>query len=266
MYIILIILFIIGLLFGSFYTKVGNHLPKNESIFSKSKCDSCGHELSFTEKIPIISYIAQKGRCKNCNTKISSMYPVFELLTGCLFPLVYILFIDNKFPLLNIILGLVFTSSLIIIMFSDIKYMIIPNEVIIFFSSVIVVLLVLIKFENEEIISLLDLGYSLIFMFVDALIMFVIMFLIKKIGDFIFKKESLGGGDIKMMTYIAIVIGYKMGIFIIFLASFLALPISILNAYKKNEQMLPFGPYLAISTLIVYLLNINIDMILDFIH
>ena len=103
-------------------------------------------------------------------------------------------------------------------------------------------------------------------MFIDALIMFVIMFIIKKIGDLIFKKESLGGGDIKLMTYIAIVIGYKMGIVVIFLASFLALPISIINAYKKNEQMLPFGPYLAIATLILYLLNINFDMILDFIH
>ena len=266
MYIILIILFLIGIIFGSFFTKIGNRLPKNESIITKSKCDSCGHELSFIEKIPVISYIIQKGRCKNCNSKISGIYIVFELLTGCLFPLVYMLFIDEKFPLLNIIIGLVFTSSLIIIMFSDIKYMLIPNEIIMFFSSVMVVLLIFLKYQNEEILSVLDLGYELIFMFIDALIMFVIMFIIKKIGDLIFKKESLGGGDIKLMTYIAIVIGYKMGIVVIFLASFLALPISIINAYKKNEQMLPFGPYLAIATLILYLLNINFDMILDFIH
>ena len=106
----------------------------------------------------------------------------------------------------------------------------------------------------------------ILFMLIDAFIMFAIMYIIKKIGDMIFKKESLGGGDVKMMCLIAIMLGYKMSIIVIFLASFIALPISIYNAYRKNEAMLPFGPYLAVASVILFLLQINFDMVLEFIH
>ena len=103
-------------------------------------------------------------------------------------------------------------------------------------------------------------------MLIDAGIMFIIMYVIKKLGDMVFKKESLGGGDIKMMAFVAIMVGYGLSIVIIFIASFIALPISIFNAYKKNQQMLPFGPYLAIATLILYLCNITMTTIIEFIH
>lgn len=262
----IIIFFIIGVLLGFIFTNIGYRLPVDLNLFSPSVCDSCNHKLSFKEKIPVISFIMSKGKCNYCNQKISRLYIIFELFSGILFSLTYMTFITENNPYIKIIIGLVFISTLLIITFSDIKYMLIPDELLIVSSSILIVLRVFLGFKNEELVSLLDAGYTILFMLIDAFVMFVIMFIIKKIGDMFFKKESLGGGDVKMMCLIAIMMGYKMSIIVIFLASFIALPVSIYNAYKKNEAMLPFGPYLAISSVILFLLQINFDMVLDFIH
>ncbi|MBO6195231.1 MAG: prepilin peptidase [Bacilli bacterium] len=266
MYISLIIFFIIGVIFGYFFNNIGYRLSIKESLFEESKCDKCNHPLSIKEKIPIVSFIIQKGKCNYCHQKISPIYIIFEIVTGLLFSLTYITFVDFNNSGLQILLSLVFISSLIIIMFGDIKYMLIPNNLLIVSSIVVIILKLFLGYRNEEILSLIDAGYELLFMLIDAAIMFIIMYVIKKIGDLIFKKESLGGGDIKMMAFVALIMGYKMSIIIIFIASFIALPFSIYNAYKKSEIMLPFGPYLAIATIILYLFNINFDTILEFIH
>lgn len=88
MTIYLILFFITGLLFGSFYNVVGLRLPKKESIiYPSSHCPKCNHKLSWYELIPVLSYIFLKGKCKNCKEKISIMYPVVELISGILFAL-----------------------------------------------------------------------------------------------------------------------------------------------------------------------------------
>lgn len=266
MYFNLFLFFLLGVTCGYFYTIIGFRLPIKEQLFSKSKCDKCNHELSFIEKIPIISYINQKGKCNYCMQKISPIYVIFEIITGLLFSLTYITFIDFNNPGIKIFLSIIFLSALLIIMFGDIKYMLIPNELLIVSSVAVVILKLYLEYKNEELLSFLDVGYEFLFMLIDAAIMFVIMYIIKKIGDLIFKKESLGGGDVKMMAFVALIMGYKMSIIVIFIASFIALPFSIYNAYKKSQVMLPFGPYLAIATIILYLANISFESLLELIH
>lgn len=266
MYLTVIIFFIIGVICGYFFNNIGYRLSIKESLFEESKCDKCNHPLSFKEKIPIVSFIIQKGRCNYCHQKISMIYLIFEILTGLLFALTYVNFVDFNNSGIKIALSLVFISALLIIMIGDIRYMLIPNNLLIVFGVLVVALKLYLGYKNEEILSFLDAGYELLFMLIDAGIMFIIMLIIKKIGDLIFKKESLGGGDIKMMAFVALIMGYKMSIIVIFIASFIALPFSIYNAYKKNEVMLPFGPYLAVATMILYLCNINFDTILEIIH
>ena len=74
----LIIFFIIGTVFGSFYNVVGYRLPKGESIiYPSSHCPNCNNKLKTLELIPVLSYIFQKGKCKHCQTKISAFYPFF---------------------------------------------------------------------------------------------------------------------------------------------------------------------------------------------
>ena len=84
--ILYITLFLIGCMFGSFYTLAVHRIPKRENITHKhSYCPKCNHKLGFLELIPIVSYIYQKGKCKNCKQKIRVRYLVLEVLSGLLF-------------------------------------------------------------------------------------------------------------------------------------------------------------------------------------
>lgn len=79
-----------------------------------------------------------------------------------------------------------------------------------------------------------------------------------------FKKESLGGGDIKLLFFIGLTLGFDMSIVTIFMASFIALPLSVISLIKNNNNVLPFGPYLSIAAVIILLLKLNLNMILEF--
>ena len=111
----------------------------------------------------------------------------------------------------------------------------------------------------------MDVGYELIIMAIDAIIMFLLMYIVKKLGELIFRKDALGGGDVKMMAFVAAILGYKLSIVIVFFASFIALPISIITAYRKNNAILPFGPYLAAAALFLFLKNISFESLLELI-
>lgn len=266
MYIYLLLFFILGVIASYFIELLGYRLPKDEDILKKCTCDKCSHELKFIEKIPIISFIIQRGRCNYCHQKISKIYIIFEIMTGILFSLTYLSFYNENLNILKIVFGLFFITSLIIVCFSDFKYMIISDEVLIVFSTIIVLLKIFIKFSNEEILNLMDLGYALIDIIIDAVVVYLIMFAIKKIGDVVFKKESLGKGDLKLMAYIAIVLGIKLSVVTIFIASFIALPVAILSNLKKDKLMLPFGPFLAIGAMILFLLKIDFSSLLELLH
>ena len=242
-----IMIFIIGLVFGSFYNVVGYRLPNNMSIvFPASHCTNCNHKLKFYELIPVISYIFLGGKCKKCKERIS---------TGILFLLSYISFGIN----LKFIIAITFISILIIISISDIKYYIIPDEVLIVGS-----IMLIIEFIINTIINKLTLYEGIISPLLNGLGAFALLYLFKCLGDLMFKKESLGGGDIKLLFLIGMVLGFDMSIVTIFIASFIALPLSVIFLIKNNNNVLAFGPYLSISAVIILLTHLNLDMILNF--
>lgn len=248
----LIIFFILGTLMGSFFTVVGLRLPKKEDfIKTKSHCDNCKHELSLLDMIPILSFVCLKGRCKYCHKKISSMSTYMELFNGILFALAYYVF--HLTPQLFIALGIV--SMLIIVSVSDITYYIIPDEVLIFFTGYFIIC-------NTICYGVLYAINSII----SGVCMFIFMYLIMLFGNFIFKKESLGGGDVKIMFVIGIIIHPILGIFSVFIASFLALPVSILILKLKKQNLIPFGPFLIIGMMFIFFTKIDIHMFLDFIR
>lgn len=242
-------MFVIGTIFGSFYNVVGLRVPKNESIVTPaSHCPNCNSKLGVLELIPIISYVMSKGKCKHCKEKISLVYPIFEIACGLLFVLAYLSF-GRSFEL---IIALTFISMLIIITVSDFTYMIIPDSVLITFGGLLIIELGVINGINELLISLLN-----------GLGAFILMFALKKFGDFLFKQESMGGGDIKLMFIIGLVLSFPMSILSIFLASFIGLPISLIYLRNGNNHIIPFGPLLAIGAVIILLLQIDMQTILD---
>lgn len=242
-----------GAIFGSFYNVVGYRLPKKESLaFPSSHCTVCNHKLGPLELIPVFSFIFLGGKCKKCKTKISWYYSVFELLTGLLFMFSYLKFGFSAECFISISLA----SVLVITIISDYKYFIIPDEIVILG----IVLIGIGSFlrggtgESFEIISAFkDLGLTLL----NGLLAFGFMFILKIIGDFLFKKESMGGGDIKLMFIIGMVLGLPTAIASVFLSSFIALPIALILTFKKSNHEIPFGPFLSVATLILYFFSIS---------
>lgn len=249
-YLYLICFFIIGLVFGSFFCCVGLRLSKNENFLKgRSYCDNCHHNLYWYDLIPLFSYITLKGKCRYCREKVSLLNPFIELVTGILFMLSYYSFDFS----LELILALSLVSLSMIIFASDLTYLIIPDEVIIFFSIIIIILEFFLNGFPSVIISLLS-GASLFFF----------MYILMNVGNIIFKKESLGGGDVKLLFVLGLVIDPFLGLITIFLASFIALPISLYLLYKNKEHMIPFGPFILIAFLIIYFSKITTNDIFTF--
>lgn len=246
----IIAFFILGTLMGSFYTVIGLRLPKKENfINSHSHCDSCGHELKLYEMIPVFSYVLQRGRCRYCNKKIDILSTYMEFFTGLLFAVAFYSF-SFSYELL-IALGLI--SMLIIIAVSDLTYLIIPDQILIFFS---------IYFLS---INILNLGiFKGLLTILNGAFLFLIMYLIMLFGNKFLKKESLGGGDIKMMFVFGLVLEPLLGVLVIFLGSLIALPVSCLLLLKNKETVIPFGPFLLIAINLIYFMKISTQIILTF--
>ena len=233
----LISFFILGLVMGSFFCVVGLRLVKGENfIVTRSHCDACKHELVIKDLIPLLSYITLKGRCRYCKSKINPLLFFVELFTGLLFMIAYYSFSFS----IDLVITLTAISLTMIIFVTDLTYLIIPDEVLIFFA-IIFILLNIIKLGIMGSLEMLGSGALL----------FLIMYSLMKFGNFLLKKESLGGGDVKLLFVIGLVLKPLLGIIDIFLGSFIALPISLFLYKKNKEHVIPFGPFLLIALLII---------------
>ena len=247
-----IVSFIFGITLGSFYNVVGYRLPREQSLVTPSShCTSCNHKLNILDLFPVFSFLFLGGKCRYCKEKISWFYPTFEFTTGVLFAISYLVFGHS----IEFLISITFISMLLIIIISDYQTMIIPDELLIFSGLLLMILITINSGFNGLFNSILN-----------GLGAFIIMYLIKKLGDFLFKKESMGGGDIKLMFIFGLVLGLPMSLISIFIASFIGLPISLFILYTKKEHEIPFGPFLAISAIIINLMQLNIDKIIELLY
>lgn len=247
---IYIIIFIFGSIMGSFLNVLAVRLSNNESIlYPRSHCHSCQHRLRWYELIPIVSYIIQRGRSRCCNNRIPISYLLIEVITGLLYCTAYHSFGFSY----NLVISLIFISSLITIIVSDIEYMIILDEIIAI-ASILIILLELIFFGLEYTANKIIAG----------VLAFVTMYVIKLIGDKLFKRESMGGGDIKLMFLFGIVIGYPLCICDIFLATFIAFPVAVYMLFSRRDNLIPFGPFLAMAAILIHISKVDISGILNF--
>ncbi|MGI6329922.1 MAG: prepilin peptidase [Bacilli bacterium] len=245
----IILFFILGSIMGSFYNVVGDRLPLEKSIIKPpSHCPNCQKKLTFIELIPIISYLLQLGKCRKCKTKLSISYLLSEVGTGLIFVLCYLTFnLSNE-----LLIALVFSSVLIIVIISDLKYLIIPDELLLFGGICLFIIRLI-------------MGSSFLTLLINVFIPFLVLLLIKIFGDFLFQKESLGGGDIKLMPLFGLVLGWELTLVSIFFSAFLALPISLVILHLKRTNIIPFGPFLSLSAYIIYLSKLDISWIINLI-
>lgn len=245
----LLLFFVIGTIFGSFYNVVGYRVPKGESLlYPSSHCTKCNHKLGPLELIPILSYLFLGGKCKKCKDKISLFYPIFEFCSGLLFALSYVSFGFS----LECLLSIVFISMLLIIIISDYQTMIIPDSVLIVFSSVIIII-------KYFMVGIEGIGISLL----HAIGAFVFMLLLKLFGDLLFKKESMGGGDIKLLAVYGLVFGFPMSVVSVFIAAIMGLPISLILLKKNSNHEIPFGPFLGGAAILIVLLKLDFTTLLN---
>ena len=235
---------------GSFYNVLGLRIVKHESIIKpRSHCEKCGHELKWFELIPIISFIIQGGKCRNCKTKLSWLYLFSEVFCGLLFAISYYSFGFSY----NLLIALIISSLLIVVTVSDLTYMIIPDRFIII-SSVLILVIKLIGFGPKEFL------YSLL----SGAIAFGVMYLIMQFGSFLFKKETMGGADVKLMFTVGICTEPLLSLIVIIVASVVALPISLVLLIREKEHAIPFGPFILIGLLVIFFTKLNSSEIINF--
>lgn len=234
-FVIILVFFIFGLVFGSFFNVVGLRVPKNESIvYPNSHCDHCKRELSWFENIPVLSWLFLRGRCRTCREKISPIYPVIELVTGFLFAFSYV---KLGFQL-ELLIALLLVSLLIILTVSDLVYMIIPDSILLIFLIAFILLRIFAPL-NPWWDSLLaaGLGFG------------ILLFLA------IVSRGGMGGGDIKLFFVLGVVLGTKATLMTLFLASFIGAAFGILQIIRKKlgrKTPIPFGPFISIGAIISY--------------
>jgi len=240
------IIFILGLIIGSFSNVCIFRIPKKESIvFPSSHCTSCQHRIKAIDNIPVLSYIFLKGKCRNCGEKISIRYPTVELLTAVIYILIYSIYGWTIITLIYLILS----SALIIISFIDLDEQIIPDEI----SLPGIILGFIISFFMPYI--------TVYNSFFGILAGGGIIYIIAILGSAIFKKEAMGGGDVKLAAMIGAFLGWKLVILSLFVGFFMGAVAGLFLIglkIKSKEDLIPFGPFIVLGSFIAMFWGNNI--------
>ena len=239
-----LIIFIFGLIIGSFLNVCIYRIPRNESIsYPPSHCTSCGSRIKWYDLIPVISYIFLKGRCRNCKEKISIRYPVIELLCGIIFLLLFI-----KYSL----------------SFEFVKFAV---------MAAFLIVIALIDFDTEDVYvktTLPGIIIGLIFAILGNYLNVTGNFLNYIYGGavssglialIILFTHGMGWGDVEICTMCGIFLGFKLSLVMLFFAFViggLTGVFLILSHKKKRRDYIPFGPFIALSAVITALYGSNI--------
>lgn len=228
-------LFFYGTTLGSFFNVIGLRIPLKKSIVApRSACPTCGQQLRAYELIPVLSYMLQKGKCRGCQSRISPIYPTMELLTGILFATAPLVVGWSS----ELVLALTLISMFIIIIVSDIHYMIIPDKILIWFAGI---------FLFERIIWPLAPWWDSLIGAVTGFVLLLVIALVSKGG--------MGFGDVKLYALLGFILGFKLVLMSFFLSTLYGAVIgglALLFRIVKRRQPIPFGPFIAAGTLSAY--------------
>ncbi|PIS09684.1 hypothetical protein COT75_00615 [Candidatus Beckwithbacteria bacterium CG10_big_fil_rev_8_21_14_0_10_34_10] len=265
------ILFILGLCIGSFlnvliyresheeasktkkskskknrFKNLNQHLPSWAQ--GRSYCDHCHKKLSWYDNIPLLSYIALKGKCRSCHKKIPFQYPLVEFLTGLQFTWIYFLLKSNLnffsrfegfYSFLTLGIYLLLGACFLAIFMADIKYQIIPDSAV--FGGIILGFLKI--FSDYRFTGMLDI--SLFSSALGATLFFLSLVLITK-------GKGMGIGDIKLAFLMGLILGYPkiiMALLFAFLTGAIVGVILVLTKEKSLKSKIAFGPFMIAGTI-----------------
>ncbi|MEH3053908.1 MAG: prepilin peptidase [Patulibacter minatonensis] len=236
MFAVLLFALIIGLVIGSFLNVVIHRLPLGESVVTpRSRCPKCGHEISGIENVPVLSWLALRGRCRGCRAPISPRYPLIELATGLLWVAVVAAAYDEPE---RIALGLILATALVPITAIDLEHRRIPN-----------------KITGPAAIALVIAGAALDLSGEPSRLMWGAIVALPFFALALILSKSMGLGDAKLMGVMGLALGRAVipALFIAFLAGTLVgLAIMAKHGAKSRKTAVPFGPFLALGAVISF--------------
>jgi leader peptidase (prepilin peptidase)/N-methyltransferase len=266
-----LIVFIFGLIVGSFINVCILRLPKKEDVVKgRSHCFSCGEILRWYEMIPLISFLIQRGRCRRCKAKLSWQYPLVEAACGIAFIWVFYIHSWNSSMIFYDTGNLSFATRWLIF---TIEYEWLVNTLVYSFTAATLLGLAIIDWRTYEIppgfnyfiaaMGLVHLAMHANAEYFEGWLTYVIGFFaasaILMIIFLVTKGKGIGGGDVKLMAAAGLLLGWQQILLALALASILGSIIHlILMKVKGKERLLAFGPYLAAAIFITILYGRNL--------
>lgn len=236
----ILILFILGSCVGSFLNVLIDRLPSGESPFiGRSHCDYCKKTLKAADLVPVISYLYLGGRCRYCRKKLSLQYPLIEILTGILFLLTFYRLSFQGSGRLSVMLPLaiILVSGLEVIFFTDLKYRIIPDEIIL--TLIIAAVPYIYLSGSSPLLNHIISGLS-----GSSVFMFLVLAT---------RGKGMGLGDVKFAFLMGLLLGFPqiiISMYLAFLTGALFSLILIVTGRKKMKSTIAFGPFLSGATLV----------------
>lgn len=226
---------ILGMVFGSFGNVLIARVPKGESIITpSSRCPKCQTPIKFYHNIPVFSWLFLGGKCAYCGEKISMQYPLIELMSGAIFAFVYLkmgVSIFAFFTALSFFL-------LLVLLVIDIEYKMVPD-------SINLPALIFALFSTPYFLESIE----------DAIFLAGAMALLRFFVSWIFKKEAMGEADVIVAATMGALLGVEGSLVAIFVASVVSLPFALYAKFKDSAPEIPFIPFLAIGTFLVFILG-----------
>jgi leader peptidase (prepilin peptidase) / N-methyltransferase len=227
---------LVGAVIGSFLNVVIVRLPRGESIVApRSRCPGCGSELAWFENIPILSFLALRGRCRSCGMPISRRYPIVEVVTSALFGLAA----WRSTSVVDLLSAWLFLAGLVAIAGIDLEHQIIPDRLTLPATAV------------GFVTSFLGTRIS----WWDSLLGIVVLGGLL-IAVIVLSGGGMGGGDVKLGAMMGAFLGYKLALLALFLAVILGGLVAVsllLTRLRQRKDPIPFGPFLATGAAIALL-------------
>ena len=259
-----VIFFVLGLIIGSFLNVVICRLNTARSLGGRSACMSCERKLRWYDLVPLFSFLALKGRCRSCETRISYMYPFVEFITGLVFVLLFIKFsalggfaFGGQFMIAYLYYALMF-CLLIVIAVYDARHKIIPDSLVLFFS--LLSFAGLFFFSNDAYSSypLLNFHIPTMLEFLAGIftaVPFALFWLVSR-------GAWMGLGDAKLALGIGWMLGISLSLSALMLAFWSGTIIGIILIVSRKgygmKSEIPFAPYLVFGTFVTFIFNLHL--------
>jgi leader peptidase (prepilin peptidase)/N-methyltransferase len=235
--------FMMGAIIGSFLNVCIYRMPRNKSIvFPASHCPHCEKDLYWYDNIPILSYMVLFGKCSFCRRKISSRYPIVEILTAALIVALFIkLGINVKFFVYS-----AFVCGLIVSTFIDMEFKEIPDSISLGGLILGLILAPIFPVLFDTAVR----SASFVQSAIGALAGGGTIYAMGIFGRVLFKKDAMGGGDVKLMAMIGSILGWKLALLSFFIAPVFGAGVGIFMKMRSGDETIAYGPFLSMAAVI----------------